>query len=107
LEKKMTTWFQGIAALLILSGGAWAQDAKEVYLDKCAVCHGADGAGKTAKGRKLKVKDVHETAGKLSVEEMIKIVDAGKGKDMDAFGKELGKDKVTAVTEYYRSLAKQ
>src|SRR6202035_2503829 len=33
-----------------------AASAQDVYLDKCSVCHGQDGAGNTAKGRKLKVK---------------------------------------------------
>ena len=32
--------------------------AQDVYLDKCSVCHAKDGSGNTAKGRKLKVKDV-------------------------------------------------
>ena len=96
----------GAGALLIGASNGWAADAKEVYLDKCAVCHGADGAGKTAKGRKLKVKDVHEMAAKMSAEEMIKITTDGKGANMDGFGKELGKDQVKSVVEYYRSLAK-
>jgi hypothetical protein len=65
-----------------------------------------DGAGKTAKGRKLKVKDVHETAAKLSAPDMIKIVENGKGADMGAYGKELSKDQVTAVVDYYRGLGK-
>lgn len=106
----MTIWFRSIAAgaaMIALSGsGAAAHDTKELYLDKCAVCHGPDGAGKTAKGRKLKVKDVRETVSKVAVEEMIKIVSAGKSPNMDGFGTELGKDQVKAVTEYYRSLAK-
>jgi mono/diheme cytochrome c family protein len=96
----------GAVFLFLGASGAWAEDTKDLYLDKCAVCHGADGAGKTAKGRKLKVKDVHETVGKMTVEEMIKIVADGKGANMDAFGKELGKDKVKAVVDYYHSLAK-
>ncbi len=86
---------------------AWAQkDAKDVYLDKCSVCHGADGAGKTAKGRKLKVKDVHETTAKMNAADMIKIVENGKGNDMDGFGKELGKDQIKTLVDYYRGLAK-
>lgn len=86
----------------------WAQqDAKDVYLDKCAVCHGPDGRGKTAKGRKLKIKDVHETVSKMSAEEMIKIVQNGKGADMDAYGKQFSAQQIQALVEYYRGLAKQ
>jgi mono/diheme cytochrome c family protein len=97
-----------IAAVgLFFALSALAQkDAKDTYLDKCSVCHGADGAGKTAKGRKLKVKDVHETAAKMSAADMIKIVESGKGTDMDAYGKDLSKDQITAVVDYYRSLGK-
>jgi mono/diheme cytochrome c family protein len=81
--------------------------AQDVYLDKCSVCHGQDGSGNTAKGRKLKVKNVRSPeVQKLSEAEMIDIVAKGKGKDMDGFGKELGDDMVKQLVTYYRSLAK-
>lgn len=83
-------------------------DAQAVYLDKCAVCHGKDGSGNTAKGRKLKVKDLRSPeVQKLSEAEMIEIVEKGKGKDMDGFEKELGADMCKSLVAYYRSLAKQ
>ena len=67
----MTTSRIAVAGLFFALS-AWAQkDAKDIYLDKCSVCHGADGTGKTAKGRKLKVKDVHQTAAKMSAADMI------------------------------------
>ena len=93
----------GMAGLAALA----QNDAKDLYLNKCSVCHGADGAGKTAKGKKLKVLDVRETSKKVSGEEMIKAVLDGKGTNMDAYGKELSKDQANALVEYYRSLAKQ
>jgi mono/diheme cytochrome c family protein len=84
-----------------------APTAQDVYLDKCSVCHGQDGAGNTAKGRKLKVKNVRSPeVQKMSEAEMIDIVAKGKGKDMDGFAKELGDDMVKQLVEYYRSLAK-
>jgi mono/diheme cytochrome c family protein len=102
----MTTMRYLLLAGIVLAGSAFAQDAKSIYLDKCSVCHGADGAGKTAKGRKLKVKDVHETAAKVSAADMITVVTKGKGADMDAYGKELSADQIKGVVEYYRGLAK-
>jgi mono/diheme cytochrome c family protein len=96
-----------VSALLLGATGAWAQkDAKDVYMDKCAVCHGPDGAAKTARGRKLKMKSVSETAKEMKAEEMIKIVTDGKNSDMNPYGKELSKDQIKAVVDYYRSLAK-
>lgn len=84
-----------------------ADSPQDVYLDKCAVCHGKDGSGNTVKGRKLKVKDLRAPESqKLSEAEMIEIASKGKGKDMDGFEKELGKDTIKQVIEYYRSLAK-
>jgi mono/diheme cytochrome c family protein len=96
-----------IAALIFLLPLALsAQDGKDLYLDRCATCHGADGAGKTAKGKKLKVKDVHETAVKMKAEEMERIVRDGKAPDMDAYGKQVSAAELKAVVAYYRSLAK-
>ena len=84
-----------------------ADSAQDVYLDKCAVCHAQDGSGNTVKGRKLKVKDLRAPESqKLSASEMIEIVSKGKGKDMDGFEKELGKDLIKQIVEYYRGLAK-
>lgn len=80
-------------------------DARSIYLDKCSTCHGPDGQGKTAKGKKLKVKSVKETIGKEDLAAMIKIVTDGKGTDMDSFKTELKADQIKAVVEYYRTLA--
>jgi len=96
-------------AVLLVAGGAsvWAQgDAKDLYLSKCASCHGQDGAGKTAKGKKLKVQDAHAAAGKMSADEMTKVVTDGKGQDMDGYGKTLSKEQIKGLVDYYRSLAK-
>jgi mono/diheme cytochrome c family protein len=101
---KITT---AVAFLSLVPLGAWAQqDAKDIYLDKCAVCHGADGGAKTARGKKLKMKDVHETVAKMKADEMIKIVTDGKPPDMDGYGKTFSRDQVKALVDYYRGLAK-
>jgi mono/diheme cytochrome c family protein len=97
----------GVTFSLLSAWVGWAQgDAKEIFLDKCSICHGSDGTGKTAKGKKLKVKDVHQTATSESEADMTKIVTEGKGKDMDAFGKDLTAAQIQGVVAYYRSLAK-
>ena len=81
--------------LLTSAATAWAQgDAKDLYLSKCATCHGPDGTGKTAKGKKLKVQDVHAAVGKVSADEMTKVVTDGKGQDMDGYGKTLSKEQI-------------
>ena len=84
---------------------AQGKSATDIYLDKCSVCHGADGAGKTAKGKKLRVKDVRETVSKLTAEQMIEIVTKGKSPDMDGYAKDFSADQIKQIVEHYRTLA--
>ena len=101
---KLTITF---AVLLLTAATASAQgDAKDLYLSKCAACHGPDGAGQTAKGKKLKVQDVHGTATKMTADDMTKVVTDGKGQDMDGYGKTLSKDQIKGLVDFYRGLAK-
>jgi mono/diheme cytochrome c family protein len=96
-------------AVLILFGdaSAWAQgDAKTLYMSKCATCHGPDGAGKTAMGKKLKVQDAHAAAGKISADDMVKIVTDGKGQDMSGYGKQFSAEQIKGLVDYYRGLGK-
>ena len=86
---------------------AQGKSATDIYLDKCSVCHGADGAGKTAKGKKLKVKDVRETVSKLTAEQMTEIVTKGKSPNMDGYAKDFSADQIKLIVDYYRSLAKK
>lgn len=80
-------------------------DAQQVYLDKCAVCHAKDGSGNTAKGKKVKAKDLRSAeVQKMSDAELLDAVAKGKGKDMDGFQKELGADMVKQLVTYCRSL---
>ena len=104
---QITKTIAGGTFCLLSAWAGWAQsDAKDLFLDKCSVCHGPDGTGKTAKGKKLKVRDVHQTAATESEADMTKIVTEGKGKDMDAFGKDLTPVQIKGLVGYYRSLAK-
>ncbi len=80
--------------------------AESTFLDKRSVCHGSDGAGKTARGRKAKVKDVHETVKAMTEAEMITIVNDGKAPNMDAYAKAFSAAQIKALVEDYRGLAK-
>jgi mono/diheme cytochrome c family protein len=77
---------------------AQSKSATDIYLDKCSVCHGAGGAGKTAKGKKLKVKDVRETVSKLTAEQMAEIVTKG-GPNMDSYAKDFSADQVKQIVK--------
>jgi mono/diheme cytochrome c family protein len=84
------------------------KSTQDVYLDKCSVCHAKDGSGNTAKGRKVKAKDLRSAEiQKMSDADLLHDVAKGKGKDMDGFEKELGSDMVKQLVTYCRGLAKQ
>jgi mono/diheme cytochrome c family protein len=46
------------AFLTVAFTGTARADAAEIYGKKCASCHGKDGKGQTATGKKLSVKDL-------------------------------------------------
>jgi len=97
--------FLGIGTLMLAA--PQDTDARKVYLDKCSVCHGEDGKGQTAKGKKLKVKDVASAdVRKMTDADFLNAILKGKGQDMDGFEKELGADMCKKISTYMRSLAK-
>ena len=81
---------------------------KEVYMKKCNMCHGPDGAGKEAIAKMLKVemkalgsKEVQA----LSDADMKKVITEGKGKMKPVGG--MSDADVTNVIAFVRSLAKK
>ncbi len=98
-------YFAMIFGCVLWASPAPQKSAQDVYLDKCSVCHAKDGSGNTAKGRKVKAKDLRSAEiQKMTDAELIH--DVGQGKGMDGFEKELGADMVKQLVAYCRSLAK-
>ena len=108
IRQRLNSGLVGIAVFgvvcLTLPGKLSAQEAADTFNKKCAVCHGKDGMGKTAKGKKAHVKPVSENM-KNSEDDQIKVVEDGKGDDMDGYKKDFSADQIKALVEYYRSLA--
>lgn len=98
-------------ALSLGTSGLFAADAAENWTALCAKCHGADGAGKTKAGQKLKLKDYTDAKvqGEMTDEAMAKAIKEGvteNGKErMKAFS-DLSDADVAALVAHIRSMKK-
>jgi cytochrome c6 len=85
-----------IAAILVLSFAARAEDAAALFQSKCKICHGADGKG-TSVGKTMGAPDL--TAVKVSAADAAKVIENGKGK-MTGYKGKLSDADIKALGEY-------
>jgi mono/diheme cytochrome c family protein len=93
-----------IVVVLASSGAAFGADAAALWAQHCASCHGKDGSGNTAMGKKLAGKDYSKEQG-FSDAEATNIIKNGKGK-MKGYSAKLSDADVKALVGYVRSLKK-
>jgi cytochrome c6 len=93
-----------VATVFASSGAAFGADAAALWAQQCASCHGKDGSGNTAMGKKLGVKDYTKEQG-FSDAEATNVIKNGKGK-MKAYKGKLSDADVKALVAYVRSLKK-
>jgi len=75
---------------------------KEIFVHKCELCHGSDGAG-TAVGKGLKVADLRSAlVQKNSDSDLSHVISQGKN-GMPAFGNDLSADDIKALVLYVRT----
>jgi len=106
--------FSRTAALSILAASislsniyAVADDAAGTYKAKCSACHGADGKGETAMGKKMGMRDLASPdVQKMSDDELATVISDGKDK-MPSYKKSLKPEQVKELVGYIRSLAKK
>jgi len=101
------------AAIIIASAGIGvAADAAANWSQHCASCHGKDGSGNTMMGKKLGVKDYHDTKVQAAfsdaeAERAIKEGVKTNGKEtMKPFGSKLSDADIKALVAYIRSFKK-
>lgn len=95
-----------IAMALVFSTYTFADAAADTYKAKCAMCHGATGAGDTTVGKNMKVKDLSSAeVQKQTDAELTAIVTKGKNK-MPAYDGKLTKEQIDGVVKFIRTLKK-
>ena len=96
-----------LAVITLRSTALVAEDAAGLYKAKCAACHGADGKGDTAMGKKLGVRDfASPEVQKMSDDELTAVIADGKNK-MPSYKKSLKAEQIKELVGYIRSLAKK
>ena len=90
-----------VALFILIPSLSWAEDGAAIFKGKCAMCHGADAAGKPAMKAPSLISD---EAKKKSDDDYAKAI-TGTAKHTPAV-KSLGADDVKAVITYIRSLQK-
>ena len=84
-----------------------AQDAAAIYKTKCAACHGPDGKGDTAVGKKLGVRDfASPEVQKQSDDELAAVINDGKNK-MPGYKKSLKPEEVKALVAFIHACGKK
>ena len=100
----MRTAVIATAASFLVVASVRAEDTAALYKTKCAACHGSDGKGDTAAGKKLGARDFHSPeVAKMSDEEVFEITKKGKEK-MPAYDKKLSDDQIKDLITYIRGL---
>jgi mono/diheme cytochrome c family protein len=98
--------------MILSSTGIAAADARATWNANCASCHGKDGSGNTAMGKKLNTKDyrdakVQAVFNDAEAERAIKEGVKTNGKEtMKAFDGKISDSDVKALVAYIRSFKK-
>ncbi len=96
-----------LAVAMMFSTSVFAADSgADLYKAKCAMCHGPDGKGDTAMGKRLGIKDLgsSDVQGKSDAE-LTSDITKGKGK-MPAYEGKLSGDQIQELVKFIRTLKK-
>ncbi len=107
-------WKLALATLILLAicfvtprSVAQTSPAADLFKSKCAACHGPDGAGKTAMGTALKIRDLQsEDVQKQADADLDRIISKGKNK-MPAFDGKLKKEQIEQLVAFIREIGKK
>ena len=98
-----------VLVMIVAAVCAVAQNApaKELFVSKCAVCHGPDGSAQTTMAKNLKIRDFHSAdVQKQSDADLKTVITKGKSK-MPAFEGKLTGEQIDQLVAYVRELGKQ
>src|SRR5580765_518841 len=96
----------GLVVALVFSTFSVAEGGGDVFKAKCAMCHGASGAGDTGMGKAMNLRDLGSPdVQKQSDADLSGIITNGKGK-MPKYDGKLTKEQIDSVVQFIRTLKK-
>lgn len=96
-----------LSVISVQGQGQTSPDGATVFKAKCAMCHGADGTGKTPMGQKMNIRDLHSAETQKQTDaDLARAIVQGKGK-MPAYGKSLREDQIKLLVSHVRELSKK
>jgi cytochrome c6 len=105
MKTVMKAAFAVLAFAMVFSTWSLAEGGAD-FKAKCAMCHGADGKGDTAMGKKFGLKDLGSAeVQKMSDAELNTTITNGKDK-MPKYDGKLSKDQIADLVKYIRTLKK-
>jgi cytochrome c6 len=105
--KKVARMLLPVIAFAVTTSTCSLADAgADTFKAKCAMCHGADGKGETAMGKRFGLKDLGSAdVQKQSDAELNTIITKGKDK-MPEYGTKLSKEQIDGLVKFIRTLKK-
>ena len=96
-----------LLTLAALTSTVQADDAAALYKAKCAMCHGANGAGDTPMGKKLALKALGSAeVQKKDDADLVKVIAKGSGK-MPPFASKVTAEQIKQLVVVIRGFAKK
>ncbi|HEX7622307.1 MAG TPA: cytochrome c [Anaeromyxobacteraceae bacterium] len=99
--KRILTALAVLVAVSLAAPSRAAEDAKALFAQKCAACHGPDGKGQTPMGKKLGAKDLSGEA-KEPLDELVKDIENGKPPKMMAYKGKLTDEQIKALATFVK-----
>ncbi|MBA3849858.1 MAG: cytochrome C [Opitutus sp.] len=102
-----------LAALLSIAASVQAADGKTNWTTNCSECHGKDGRGRTAEGKRLKITDLSnpQVQASFTDAQAFKVIKNGlkddRGVIMHPTSYRLTDDEITALVKHVRSLKRR
>lgn len=114
IKKTIAATFAGVALFVAISFTHSTQavitsfdDSAALFKEKCASCHGEDGAGNTPPGKQLKVRNLRSVeVQKQSDAQLAAVISKGKEK-MPPFEKSLNKEQINQLVAHIRHFGKK